>query len=152
MNFYMPWTYVPGANGWQAHNVWLAYLYEPDRGYLEKMAYPLVREMAEFYTGFLGRCRKTPAGKAIYGPSYSPMTPRATSRGPASLSKPLCRAPALSVAMRRWSSGGRRRSSSCRNILSRPRPSRPSSPTCAAGNRSSSTSLCPLCPSSRSVK
>ncbi|MFO1492843.1 MAG: hypothetical protein U1F77_20195, partial [Kiritimatiellia bacterium] len=27
MNFYLPWTYVPGANGWQAHNVWLAYLY-----------------------------------------------------------------------------------------------------------------------------
>ena len=31
MNFYLPWTYVPGANGWQAHNVWLAYLYHPDR-------------------------------------------------------------------------------------------------------------------------
>ena len=72
MNFYMPWTYVPGANGWQAHNVWLAYLYQPDRTYLDKMAYPLVREMAEFYAGFLERCRRTPSGTAIYGPSYSP--------------------------------------------------------------------------------
>ena len=72
MNFYLPWTYVPGANGWQAHNVWLAYLYQPDAGYLKQMAYPLVKEMAIFYADFLEHCRKTPEGKAIYGPTYSP--------------------------------------------------------------------------------
>ncbi|NQT41350.1 MAG: hypothetical protein HQ581_27930, partial [Planctomycetes bacterium] len=58
MNFYMPWTYVPGANGWQAQNVWLAYLYHPDRNYLETNAYPLVREMAIFYAEFLEQCER----------------------------------------------------------------------------------------------
>jgi len=72
MNFYMPWTYVPGANGWQAHNVWLAYLYHPDKAYLEKTAYPVVKEMAIFYTEFLSQCERTLEGKAIYGPTYSP--------------------------------------------------------------------------------
>ena len=72
MNFYIPWTYVPGANGWQAQNVWLAYLHQPDRKYLQENAYPLVREMAIFYADFLEHCRKTPEGKAVYGPTYSP--------------------------------------------------------------------------------
>ena len=72
MNFYMPYTYVPGANGWQAQNVWQSYLYQPDRQFLEKKAYPVVREMALFYASFLEQCRKTAEGKAIYGPSYSP--------------------------------------------------------------------------------
>lgn len=72
MNFYLPWTYVPGANGWQAQNVWLAYLYQPDRKNLQENAYPLVKEMALFYADFLEHCPKTPKGKAIYGPTYSP--------------------------------------------------------------------------------
>jgi len=72
MNFYLPWTYVPGANGWQAQNVWFAHLYQPDRNYLQRRAYPLVKAMAIFYANFLDQCRKTPAGKAIYGPTYSP--------------------------------------------------------------------------------
>jgi hypothetical protein len=72
MNFYIPWTYVPGANGWQAQNVWLNYLYHPDRDYLQKCAYPVVQQMAIFYAEFLEQCRKTPEGKAVYGPTYSP--------------------------------------------------------------------------------
>lgn len=72
MNFYLPWTYVSGANGWQAHNVWLAYLYQPDRQFLKQSAYPLVEEMAVFYAGFLDQCGKTSAGKVVYGPTYSP--------------------------------------------------------------------------------
>jgi len=72
MNFYAPFTYVPGANGWQAHNVWLAYLYRPDREFLKTDAYPLVKEMAIFYAEFLDQCARTPEGKAIYGPTFSP--------------------------------------------------------------------------------
>ncbi len=72
MNFYAPWTYVPGANGWQAQNVWLAYLYHPNRDFLETDAYPIVKEMAIFYAEFLDQCERTPGGKAIYGPTYSP--------------------------------------------------------------------------------
>ena len=72
MNFYLPWTYVPGANGWQAHNVWLNYLYHPGTEYLKRIAYPLVKEMAVFYADFLEHCGKRPNGKAIYGPTYSP--------------------------------------------------------------------------------
>ncbi len=72
MNFIFPYTYVAGANGWQAHNVWLAYLYHPERDFLKSDAYPIVREMAVFYSDFLEQCARTPEGKAIYGPSYSP--------------------------------------------------------------------------------
>lgn len=72
MNFCIPWTYVPGANGWQAQNVWLAYLYQPDRKNLQENAYPLVKEMAIFYADFLEHCKQTPEGKAVYGPTYSP--------------------------------------------------------------------------------
>jgi hypothetical protein len=63
MNFYLPWTYVPGANGWQAHNVWLAYLYQPEADYLKRMAYPLVKEMAIFYADFLEHCRRACAAE-----------------------------------------------------------------------------------------
>jgi hypothetical protein len=72
MNFYFPFSYVPGANGWQAQNVWLAYLYRPDPGFLETDAYPIVREMAIYYANFLERCALAPDGRAVYGPSYSP--------------------------------------------------------------------------------
>jgi hypothetical protein len=71
MNFYLPWTYVPGADGWQVQNLWLAYLHHPNRAYLEKTAYPVLKEMAIFYAAFLDQCKKA-KGKAIYGPSYSP--------------------------------------------------------------------------------
>ena len=72
MNFYLPWSYVPGANGWQAHNVWLAYLHHPDTNYLKNTVYPLVKEMAIFYADFLEHCGRSSDGKANYGPSYSP--------------------------------------------------------------------------------
>ena len=72
MNFVFPYTYVPGASGWQAHNVWLAYLYHPDLDFLKTDAYPIVKEMAIFYSDFLEQCTRTQEGKAIYGPSYSP--------------------------------------------------------------------------------
>ena len=72
MNFCWPYTYVLGANGWQAHNLWLGYQYNPDKDYLKRIAYPVLKEMAIFYKEFLCQCKRTPENKAIYGPSYSP--------------------------------------------------------------------------------
>ncbi|OHE81736.1 MAG: hypothetical protein A2107_13005 [Verrucomicrobia bacterium GWF2_62_7] len=72
MNFILPFTYTAGINGWLAHNVWLTYLHHPNRDYLANSAYPVIKPMAVFYAAFLKQCRKTPEGKAIYGPAYSP--------------------------------------------------------------------------------
>jgi hypothetical protein len=40
-------------NGWVAHPLWWKYLYGQDRDYLRTRAYPLMRECARFYEGYL---------------------------------------------------------------------------------------------------
>ncbi|MBI4550671.1 MAG: glycoside hydrolase N-terminal domain-containing protein [Candidatus Latescibacteria bacterium] len=42
-------------NGWVAHPMWWYYLYSQDQEYLRTCAYPLMRECAEFYAGYLTR-------------------------------------------------------------------------------------------------
>jgi hypothetical protein len=40
-------------NGWVAHPMWWYYLYSQDKDYLRIQAYPLMRECARFYEGYL---------------------------------------------------------------------------------------------------
>jgi hypothetical protein len=40
-------------NGWVAHPLWWMYLYGQDTSYLRTQAYPLMRECAKFYAGYL---------------------------------------------------------------------------------------------------
>jgi hypothetical protein len=42
-------------NGWVAHPLWWKFLYGQDREYLRTRAYPLMREAARFYLGYLTR-------------------------------------------------------------------------------------------------
>lgn len=42
-------------NGWVAHPLWWYYLYSQDKEYLRQQAYPLMRECAKFYEGYLTR-------------------------------------------------------------------------------------------------
>ncbi len=42
-------------NGWVSHPTWWYYLYSQDMAYLRQQAYPLMRECAAFYEGYLTR-------------------------------------------------------------------------------------------------
>jgi alpha-L-fucosidase 2 len=69
---YVPWTYCLGVTGWGLQNLWLRYLYQPDRAYLESV-YPLLRDGAELYASVIVRCRDDDGdGKVEIGPSYNP--------------------------------------------------------------------------------
>lgn len=65
-----PYAYTIGVSGHIIHNLWLSYKYQPDLDYLEKTVYPVIKEVAKFYTGFLDQC--SGGGKKRFGPSYSP--------------------------------------------------------------------------------
>ena len=67
-----PWSYTIGQTGWMVQNLWLHYQYQPDRAYLERIAYPALRDAAVFYADFMDKCRTNAAGRVILGPSYSP--------------------------------------------------------------------------------
>ncbi|MCY2990079.1 MAG: hypothetical protein NTY19_19725 [Planctomycetota bacterium] len=67
-----PWSYTIGQTGWMVQNLWLHYQYQPDRAYLERIAYPALRDAAVFYADFMDKCHTNAAGRVILGPSYSP--------------------------------------------------------------------------------
>jgi hypothetical protein len=67
-----PWGYTMGMIGMSAQVLWHHHLYAPDRRYLEEKIYPVIREAALFFCSFAEKCPRDEAGKAKYGPSYSP--------------------------------------------------------------------------------
>ncbi len=69
---YMPWGYTMGLSGMAIQNLWNHYLYIPDKAYLNKRIYPVIKEVAVFYCSFLDQCKLDETGKAIIGPSYNP--------------------------------------------------------------------------------
>ena len=70
--FYVTWSYTIGVSGFTVQNLWLQYKYAPDRAYLEKTAYPAVRDVATFYANFIAQCEEAGGGKVVLGPSVSP--------------------------------------------------------------------------------
>ena len=70
--FYVSWSYTIGVSGFTVQNLWLQYKYAPDRGYLAKIAYPAVRDVATFYANFIDQCDDAPNGKVVLAPSVSP--------------------------------------------------------------------------------
>jgi len=72
MHAFPPYAYTIGVSGFVVQNLWLHYKYQPDREYLERIAYPAVRDVALFYADFMDRCEVTASGKVILAPSYSP--------------------------------------------------------------------------------
>lgn len=67
-----PWGYTMGMIGMSAQVLWHHHLYQPDRKYLESKIWPVLREAALFFASFAEKCPRDAAGKAVYGPSYSP--------------------------------------------------------------------------------
>jgi hypothetical protein len=70
--FWMTWSYTLGVSGFIVQNLWLKYKYTMDRAYLERVAYPAVRDVARFYADWLERAQRQPDGKAHFGPTVSP--------------------------------------------------------------------------------
>ena len=66
------WGFTLGVAGFTVQPVWWHYKYEPDRGFLEKTAYPAVRDVATFYAEFIDGCERGEGGKVVLAPSVSP--------------------------------------------------------------------------------
>jgi len=66
------WGWTLGVAGFSAQPVWWHYKYEPSREFLEKTAYPVVREIADFQANFVDVCEKTADGKIVLAPTVSP--------------------------------------------------------------------------------
>jgi hypothetical protein len=69
---YTPWGYTAGMIGHVAWNIWEYYKFEPDDAYLRSTLYPLLKDIAKFYCGFLEHCQNDVNGKKRYGPSFWP--------------------------------------------------------------------------------
>jgi len=70
--FYVTWSYTIGVSGFTVQNLWLRYKYQPDREYLERIAYPAVRDVATFYANYINQCEAADNGKVVLAPSVSP--------------------------------------------------------------------------------
>jgi hypothetical protein len=70
--FHHVWGMTIGVSGFAVQNLWLQYKYAPNRKFLEKTAYPAVRDVALFYTNFIAQCKRGRGGKVVLAPSISP--------------------------------------------------------------------------------
>ena len=66
------WGFTLGVNAFTAQPLWWHYKYAPSRDLLEKVVYPVVREVAVFQADFMDTCARGKAGKVVLGPSVSP--------------------------------------------------------------------------------
>jgi len=66
------WGFTQGVNAFTAQPLWWHYKYAPDRELLEKVVYPVVRDVAVFQADFADTCKRDGAGKVVLGPSVSP--------------------------------------------------------------------------------
>ena len=68
--FHHVWAMTVGVSGFTVQPLWWHYKYTHDREYLEKTAYPAVRDVALFYADFIENCDGGP--EVRFGPSVSP--------------------------------------------------------------------------------
>lgn len=60
----------PTGGAWTSRHLWESYLFNGDNAFLEKRAYPILKEAAEFFLDWLVENPKT--GKLVSGPATSP--------------------------------------------------------------------------------
>ncbi len=72
MHSFPPYAHTIGVSGFVVQNLWHHYKYQPDKKYLEEIAYPAVRDVAIFYADFMDQCETVADGKVLLAPSYSP--------------------------------------------------------------------------------
>lgn len=65
----MGWKWDDTANAWYAHHFWEHFAFTQDKNWLQKTAYPLMREVAEFWLPLL---KKLPDGKLVVADAWSP--------------------------------------------------------------------------------
>ena len=63
------WGVFPLGGTWMTFPVWRHYAFSVDEAYLREMAYPIMKEAAEFIVDFLV---ESPEGYLVISPSYSP--------------------------------------------------------------------------------
>ncbi len=66
------WGFTLGVNGFTAQPLWWHYKYAPNRSLLEKVVYPVVRDVAVFQADFVDTCKRDKSPKVVLGPSVSP--------------------------------------------------------------------------------
>lgn len=64
------WGYAPNAAAWLAQHLWEQYAFYPDSAYLRTVAYPVMKELAQFWFDYLRVDPKD--GTLVSSPSYSP--------------------------------------------------------------------------------
>ena len=60
---------MPGDAAWLAQNIWDHYAFTRDRQYLQTRAYPIIKELCEFWEDSL---KEGPGGKLVSPKSQSP--------------------------------------------------------------------------------
>lgn len=76
--FHHVWGFTLGVSGFTVQPLWWHYKYEPNREFLDKIAYPAVREVAIFQADFIDQCEgeKVADGvashKVVLAPTMSP--------------------------------------------------------------------------------
>jgi alpha-L-fucosidase 2 len=63
------WEWVESGSAWCMQNVWEHYAFTGDRNYLQKLAYPMMKEVSEFW---LDRLKALPDGTLVAPNGYSP--------------------------------------------------------------------------------
>lgn len=64
-----PWGFYPGGAGWLCRHLWEHYEFTKDKQFLEKTAYPMMKEAALFWIDYL---LEDENGYLVSSPSYSP--------------------------------------------------------------------------------
>ncbi len=65
------WGFTQGVNGFSVQPVWWHYKYEPSTGFLRDIAYPAVRDVADFQAAFIAQCDRD-GDRVVLAPSVSP--------------------------------------------------------------------------------
>jgi hypothetical protein len=68
------WGFTMGVPAFSVQNLWHRYKYAPDRDYLERTAYPAIRDVAVFQANYMDGCESDAArpDKVILAPGVSP--------------------------------------------------------------------------------
>lgn len=63
------WGYAPNSASWLSNHIWEHYLFSGDSVYLKQTAYPILKELGEFWLDYL---IKDSDGTLVSSPSFSP--------------------------------------------------------------------------------
>jgi len=89
------WGLWPMGGAWLCQHLWEHYLFTGDRSFLNKRAYPVMKEAAEFFLDYLV---EDPKGRLVTGPSISPEN---TYRLPNGSAGYLCMGPTMDTQILR---------------------------------------------------